>query len=175
MKIEGENGITLHTWGGQHFHKLYPLANNPAIAKNLKDSFPQPYTLHDARFWIEHNIKFNPPHNFAIEQNGQLVGAIGIHKGENELRTNMELGFWLGEPYWGQGIATEAVRLFVPYLFKNFEVQRVFATVYDFNIPCMRVLQKAGFEEEAILKGGFIKNNKIGDIFQFVVLREQFI
>jgi len=172
MRIQGANNIELVTWSGQHFHNLYPLANNPAIAKNLKDSFPQPYTIHDARFWIEHNIKFNPPQNFAIEKDGKLVGAIGANIGKDELRTNMEIGFWVGKPFWGQGIATEAVRLFVPYVFKKFPVQRVFAGVYDFNIPCMRVLQKAGFEEEAILKGAYIKEDKIGDIYQYVVLRE---
>lgn len=173
MKIEGDHQVSLVSWGEQHFHKLYPLANNPNIAKNLKDSFPQPYTLHDARFWIEHNIKFNPPQNFAIEQDGVLVGAIGSHLGKDELRTNMEVGFWIGEKYWGNGIATEALRLFAPYLFRRFPVYRVFATVYDFNVPCMRVLQKAGFEEEAILKGGYIKNGQVGDVFQFVKTRTE--
>ncbi len=173
MKIEGDKGIALVSWGGQHFHKLYPMANNPAIAKNLKDSFPQPYTIHDARAWIEHNIKFNPPQNFAIERNGELVGAIGAEKGQNELRTNMEIGFWIGEAYWGQGIATEATKLFVKHLFEKFPVYRLFATVYDFNIPCMRVIQKAGFLEEAILKNAFIKNDKVGDIYQYVMLKEE--
>ncbi len=172
MIIKGENGVELVSWRGHHFHKLYPLANNPAIAKNLKDSFPQPYTIHDARFWIEHNIKFNPPQNLAIEKNGELVGSIGVEIGKDELRTNMELFFWVGERYWGQGIATEAIKLFVRHLFDKFPVQRIYTPVYDFNIPCMRVLEKAGFEEEAILKGGFIKDGKVGDLYQYVMLRE---
>ncbi|WP_200974952.1 GNAT family N-acetyltransferase [Echinicola sp. 20G] len=174
MKIQGANDIALVSWGGQHFHSLYPLANNPAIAKNLKDSFPQPYTIHDARFWIEHNIKFNPPQNFAIEKNGTLVGSIGAEKGKDELRTNMEIGLWIGERFWGQGIATEATKLFIRHLFEKFPVQRIFATVFDFNISCMRVMQKAGLQEEAILKGAYIKNEKIGDIYQYVMLREDF-
>jgi len=172
MTIKGENGITLTTWTDSHFHKLYPLANNPNIAKNLKDSYPQPYTIHDARHWIEYNQKFNPPQNLAIEYNGQLVGAIGCERGKDELRTNMEIGFWVGEAFWGKGIATEAVRVFTKYLFEKFDVQRLFAQIYDFNIPSMRVLEKAGFQAEAVLKNAFVKHGEIGDLFQYVKLRE---
>ncbi|GGZ18369.1 N-acetyltransferase [Echinicola pacifica] len=172
MKIQGENSIALVSWGQDHFHKLYPLANNIRISQNLKDSFPHPYTLHDARAWIEHNIKFTPSQNFAIEMDGKLVGAIGGVIGKEELRTNMEIGFWLGEAYWGQGIATEALKLFVPYIFQRFPIHRVYAQVYENNLASMRVLEKSGFVEEAILKFGYIKNDQIGDLFQYVRLRD---
>ncbi|MDF2156648.1 GNAT family N-acetyltransferase [Algoriphagus sp. CAU 1675] len=171
MNISGERGICLETWCERHFHQLYPLANNPKIAMNLRDSFPQPYTIHDARHWIEHNQKFNPAQNFAIEFEGKLAGAIGSERGKDELRTNMEMGFWIGEPFWGKGIATEAVRLFTEYLFEKFDVQRVFAQVYDYNGKSMSVLEKAGYIPEAILKNGFIKRGIVGDLFQYVKIR----
>jgi len=173
MKISGKGKICLQTWNDKHFHNLYPLANNPNIAKTLRDSFPQPYTIHDARHWIEHNIKFNPPQNFAIEFDGQLAGSVGCEIGKNELRTNMELGFWVGEAFWGKGIATEAVQLFTEYALKNFpEIKRIYAQVFDFNVASMRVLENSGFEPEAILKDGYIKNNTVGDLFQYVIIRE---
>ncbi|MDN3204212.1 GNAT family N-acetyltransferase [Algoriphagus sediminis] len=171
MVLSGEREINLVTWNEAHFHQLYPLANNPKVAMNLKDSFPQPYTIHDARHWIEHNQKFNPPQNFAIEFEGRLAGSIGAEMGKAELRTNMELGFWIGEPFAGRGIATEAVKIFTEYIFDKFEIQRIFAQVYDFNGASMSVLEKAGYIPEAILKKAFIKNNTIGDIFQYVSVR----
>ncbi len=174
MKITGTGNINLVTWHEGHFHNLYPLANNPKIARNLKDSYPQPYTIHDARFWIEHNQKFNPPQNFGIEYNGQLVGSIGCEIGKNELRTNLELGFWVGEAYWGKGIATEAVKLYTEYVFKRFlEIERVYAQVYDFNGGCMKVLENAGYVPEAILRNGYIKKGKVGDLFQYVKVRDE--
>ncbi|SHO61960.1 GNAT family N-acetyltransferase [Algoriphagus zhangzhouensis] len=171
MIISGERDINLVTWNEAHFHQLYPLANNPKIAMNLRDSFPQPYTIHDARHWIEHNQKFNPPHNFAIEFEGKLAGSIGCDRGKDELRTNMELGFWVGEQFWGKGIATEAVKLFTQHLLDRFDIQRIYAQVYDFNVESMNVLEKAGYIPEAILKKAFIKRGVVGDIFQYVKIR----
>lgn len=174
MKITGKGNINLVTWNDGHFHNLYPLANNPKISQNLRDSFPSPYTIHDARHWIEHNQKFNPPQNFAIEYEGQLVGSIGGEIGKNELRTNMELGFWVGEPFWGKGIATEAVLLYTEYALAKFPgIKRIFSQVFESNVGCMKVLEHAGYEPEAIIRHGYIKNNKIGDLFQYVIIREE--
>lgn len=174
MKITGSENINLVTWHEGHFHQLYPLANNPKIARNLKDSFPKPYTIHDARFWIEHNQKFNPPRNFGIEYNDTLVGSIGCEVGKDELRTNLELSFWVGEVHWGKGIATEAVKLYTDYILKKFlEIERIYAQVYEFNVGCMKVLENAGYIPEAILRNGFIKEGKVGDLFQYVKIRDE--
>jgi RimJ/RimL family protein N-acetyltransferase len=83
----------------------------------------------------------------------------------------MELGFWVGEPFWGKGIATEAVKLYTDYIFDKFDIQRIFAQVYDFNGESMNVLEKAGYIPEAILKKAFIKRGIVGDIFQYVRVR----
>lgn len=171
MLIEGEREIHLVTWNESHFHQLCPIANNPKIAMNLRDNYPQPYTIHDARHWIEYNYKFNPVQNFAIEFEGKLAGAIGAEQGKDELRTNMELGFWVGEPFWGKGIATEAVKLYTDYVFDKFDIQRIYAQVFDFNGKSMSVLEKAKYIPEAILKKGFIKRGTVGDLFQYVRVR----
>jgi len=171
MIITGERGINLVSWNDAHFHQLYPLANNPKIAMSLRDSFPQPYTIHDARHWIEHNQKFNPPQNFAIEFEGKLAGSVGAERGKDELRTNMELGFWVGEPFWGKGIATEAIKIYTNFIFEKFEILRIFAQIYEFNGQSMGVLEKSGYVPEAILKNAFIKNGVVGDLFQYVQIR----
>jgi RimJ/RimL family protein N-acetyltransferase len=171
MILAGEREISLVSWHEGHFHQLYPLANNPKIAMYLRDSFPQPYTIHDARHWIEHNQKFNPAQNFAIEFEGKLAGTIGSERGKDELRTNMELGFWVAESFWGRGIATEAVKIYTKYIFEKFDIQRIFAQVYDFNGQSMNVLEKAGYIPEAILKKAYIKQGTVGDIFQYVMIK----
>ena len=171
MILAGEREISLVSWHEGHFHQLYPLANNPKIAMYLRDSFPQPYTIHDARHWIEHNQKFNPAQNFAIEFEGKLAGTIGSERGKDELRTNMELGFWVAESFWGRGIATEAVKIYTKYIFDKFDIQRIFAQVYDFNGQSMNVLEKAGYIPEAILKKAYIKQGTVGDIFQYVMIK----
>jgi RimJ/RimL family protein N-acetyltransferase len=71
----------------------------------------------------------------------------------------------------GKGIATEAVKLYTDYIFDKFDIQRIFAQVYDFNGESMNVLEKAGYIPEAILKRGFIKRGTVGDIFQYVRVR----
>jgi ribosomal-protein-alanine N-acetyltransferase len=173
MVIQGENNINLVSWNETHFHALYSLANNKNIAKFLKDSFPSPYTIHDAKHWIEFNCKFSPPQNFAIEFQGKLVGSVGGEIGKNELRTNMEIGFWVAEPFWGKGIASEAVMRFSHYVLLKFpEVKRLFAQVFDSNLASLKVLENAGFVPEAILRHGYIKNGHIGDVFQYVLTRE---
>lgn len=171
MVREGIRDINLVSWKEAHFHALYSLANNPKIAMNLRDNFPQPYTIHDAKHWIEHNQRFHPAQNFAVEYQGILAGSISSEMGKDELRTNVALGFWIGEPFWGKGIATEAVKLYTAYLLEKFEVERIFAQVYDFNGASMHVLEKAGFVPEAILKKAFIKQNQVGDLFQYVLVR----
>ncbi|MCH7401240.1 GNAT family N-acetyltransferase [Belliella kenyensis] len=174
MKILGKNNVALVTWHESHFHHLYPIANNPNIAKNLRDAFPKPYTIHDARFWIEYNVKFNPPQNFAIEYNDTLVGSIGGEICKDELRTNMEIGFWIAESHWGKGIASEALVLYTEYLLDKFpNIKRIYSQVFDYNIASMKVFEKAGFEPEAILKDAYIKDDKVGDIFQYVIIRAE--
>lgn len=171
IRIEGTEQVALVSWSEAHIHQLYPLANNPKIAMNLRDSFPQPYTVHDARAWVESNQKFNPPRNLAIEWQGKLAGGVGCELGKDELRVNAELGFWIGEPFWGKGIATQSVSLFTTYIFGGTEVRRIFAQVFDFNGQSMHVLEKAGYEPEAILKDAYCKRGIIGDLFQYVKIK----
>jgi ribosomal-protein-alanine N-acetyltransferase len=86
-------------------------------------------------------------------------------------RISAELGFWLGEPFWGRGIMTEAVRAFVPWAFERFSLSRIYAQVFAFNTGSARVLEKAGFILEATLRRSAIKDGMITDQFQFVRLR----
>jgi ribosomal-protein-alanine N-acetyltransferase len=142
---------------------LAKYANNPKIAQNLTNAFPHPYTKENAHKFIETAISHQPIRIKTIEINGEAAGGIGIHPQEDIYCKNAELGYWLAEPYWGQGIITEAIKEMIHYGFQTFEITRIYARPFSSNIASQKVLEKAGFIKEAVLKNAFYKNGKYLD------------
>ena len=143
---------------------LQRIADSEAVARNLRDIFPHPYTLEDAKIFIE-NVKqgkmgyvYGIYHNFE-----ELVGVISMTPGRDVNRYSAEVGYFVGEQYWNKGYATEALKMLPTIACHNFGLIRLYATVFDFNQPSMRVLEKAGFTKEGILKSSAIKNGKVID------------
>lgn len=150
-------------------------ANNKLIFDNVKDTFPYPYTLADADWWVKHNSPKSLEEItkvMAIEIDGKAVGAIGIILGTDIQRINAEIGYWLGENHWKKGITTQALIWMTNYVFENFsQIHRIWAGVLGHNKSSMRVLEKAGFSFESIHYQSVIKNNIIGNEFIYVKLR----
>ncbi len=142
---------------------LVKYANNPKIAANMTDQFPHPYTRETGEKFIAMAISHDPIRIRAIEVNGGACGGIGIHPGEDVHRKNAEMGYWLAEPFWGKGIITEAIKQAIEYGFKTFDISRIFARPYGFNLASQRVLEKAGFKKEAVLKNTLFKNGEYTD------------
>jgi RimJ/RimL family protein N-acetyltransferase len=138
-------------------------ANNPKVAEKLTDAFPSPYTLEDGKAFFERILQQDPPEVLAIEVDGKVVGNIGIHPQSDVNRLNAELGYFIGEEYWGKGIATEAIKLMVNYAFEHFDLQRIFARPFGTNLASQKVLQKAGFVLETRIPGILIKNGNLED------------
>lgn len=162
--------FTLRKWRVGDEASLAALANNHKIWINLKDVFPHPYTLADAYEWV--NFAQKEAQNYAIEYDGKAVGGIGLLFKDDIYRKNAEIGYWLGEPYWGLGIVTEAINQVVQNAFAQYEINRIYAGVFEYNPASMRVLEKAGFEKEAILKKSLIKDGKLYDEHIYVKFRE---
>jgi RimJ/RimL family protein N-acetyltransferase len=151
---------------------LLHLVNNPKIWNNVRDILPHPYTIKDADAWLKLNVNVLPVLNFVIEAEGQLVGSIGMVPKEDVHRCNMEIGYWIGEPYWNKGIATRAIALIESLIWKNYpHVVRIYAEVFEHNKASMRALEKNGFQLEAIHKKGVIKNNILLDEYVWVKLK----
>jgi RimJ/RimL family protein N-acetyltransferase len=125
-------------------------ANNSKVSENLRDIFPFPYAYKDAEFFIKNIASATKNLILAIEVDGVAAGSIGILPQADVYRKNAELGYWLGEPFWGRGIATEAVTAMVTYSFQHFDLHRIFASVFERNLASIRVLEKCGFVREAI-------------------------
>jgi ribosomal-protein-alanine N-acetyltransferase len=147
-------------------------ANNYQVWRNVRDTFPHPYTLDDAKQWIELCKMEAKPTVFAIDIDGQVVGGVGIVLQKDVFRKNAEIGYWLGEPFWGKGIATEAVKELTQYAFKHFDIQRLYAGVFEYNPASMRVLEKAGFHLEAILKKNICKENQLFNEHLYVIFKQ---
>src|SRR5436190_12761873 len=131
-------------------------ANNGKIWLNLRDMFPHPYTLENAREFMALVAGQKPLTTFAIASEAEAIGCIGLRLGEDVHRKTAELGYWLGEPFWGRGITTAAVAAFTDWAFLNFDLERIYSEPFAENTACTRVLVKAGFTREARLRANVL-------------------
>jgi len=161
----------LRAWKPGDEPSLVLHANSRAIWRNLRDAFPHPYTLADARLWIETANPSEPITNFAIVIDRAAVGGIGLVLKEDVFRRSAEIGYWLGEEFWGRGIVTEAVSAVTNYAFDTFDLCRVFAGVFEWNPASMRVLEKAGYEFECRMKKSVTKDGETIDELIYAIVR----
>jgi ribosomal-protein-alanine N-acetyltransferase len=162
MELTGSR-CTLRPWRPADAEALVKYANNANIARNLRDRFPHPYTPRDARTFIHSCATIRPHVSFAIVVGGEAVGGIGISPGADVERFSAEIGYWLGEPFWGRGITVEAVRLVSEYAFEKCRLLRLFALPFADNRRSTRVLEKAGYTREAILRSSAVKDGTARD------------
>lgn len=153
--------------------EIQQLANNYGIKKNLRDYFPFPYLLEDATNFLELVSAGKVGHVFAIVSNDKFIGIGSLIPQNNEHRFNAEIGYWIGEPYWGRGYATAAVNLLVQFAFSKLYITRVFAYTYSFNNASMRVLEKSGFHKEAVLRSSIIKEGQFYDEHLYSIINQQ--
>jgi [ribosomal protein S5]-alanine N-acetyltransferase len=152
--------------------KIASMANNKNVWDNLTDIMPHPYSEEDAVSFIRMATSSKSNHIFGIEYDGELCGVIGLHSQPDVFRLSAEIGYWLGEDYWHKGIAVYAVRIAVKYGFETLGLERIFASVYDFNTASRRVLEKSGFTFEGRSRKSVIKNNVILDDLRYSIIRE---
>lgn len=151
---------------------LVRCANNPRISSQLTDRFPYPYREDDADLWLEHVLDQDPEAILAIAGESGLIGCIGLELKDDVYRNSAELGYWLAEPYWGQGIATRSVQAIVRYAFEELGLKRIYAGVFETNPASARVLEKAGFKLEGRLRKHVTKGGRMLDLLMFGLLEE---
>jgi RimJ/RimL family protein N-acetyltransferase len=151
-------------------------ADNYKIAKNLRDRFPHPYSIKDAEDFIAFTQESNNLHkSFGIIKNGECIGVIGFIQQTDVHRKNAEFGYWIGEAFWQQGIITEACKVFIPYVFENFEIVRLFASVFEYNIASQRVLEKNGFKLDCITEKSVYKENQFWNEHHYSLLSNKLL
>ena len=172
MKLE-LNGFQIRSYCSDDAASLAKSADDPRVAMQLRDIFPNPYTLADAEEWLTIVEGQDPETNFAIADGPIVMGGIGLVLQSDVASKSAELGYWLGVDYWGRGIATQAARRLVRFGFESFELERIFATVKADNPASARVLEKAGFTFEGRLRKAFLKNGKLVDSLMYSILRDE--
>jgi RimJ/RimL family protein N-acetyltransferase len=163
--------VLIRQWTENDLGSLVLNANNINIWNNLRNYFPHPYTEEEGRDWLAKNTEASPVVNFAIDLDGEAIGGIGLILNSDVYIMSAEIGYWIGEPYWGKGIATEAIRQMVEYTFYNFDIIRLYAEVFETNKASMRVLEKNGFYLEGVRRKAVLKNAVLIDDYTWVKLR----
>ncbi len=172
MIIASHSDVVLRHLTANDIPVMAELANNRKIAINLRDGFPNPYTIEDAWRFFDMVQKMNPLTIFAIEYKGQYVGNISLIKATDVYHNSAEIGYFLGEPYWGKGIMTKAVNLITEYGFKNLDIIRIHTGVYSYNKASQRVLEKCGYIREGVFRNAITKYGNIADEIRYAKLLE---
>lgn len=149
-------------------------ANNKKIAANLRNVFPYPYTLEDAEGYVRSCVENNEERQLcrAIVVDGHVAGSVGIFCQTDVYEKSGELGYWLAEEFWGNGIMTKAVKQLCQEAFEKFDIIRIYAEPFAYNTGSRRVLEKAGFSLEGIMKKGVCKNGQIYDYCMYALLKD---
>ena len=158
-------------WREDDKPSLLTVANNRAVWLNLSHRFPHPYTSADADRWFAILAKMTNPSQWAIEVDGRAAGGIGVHGGEGVFSKTGTFGYWLGEPYWGRGIMTAAVRATADYIFQHFDFARLESPVFSWNPASMRVLEKCGFVRESVQRKSIFKDDQLIDAALYTRIR----
>ncbi|MGH9839600.1 MAG: GNAT family N-acetyltransferase [Blastocatellia bacterium] len=169
LKLE-HSTIRSYRWGDED--SLVRHANNYKVWRNLTNVFPYPYTMESARTWLEYATTQDPEINFAVAVNDQVAGGIGLKLKDDIYRRTAEIGYWLGEEFWGRGIMPEAVRALTDWSFASFDLVRIYAGIFEYNSASMRVLEKAGYQYEARLRKHITKEGQTFDDVIYAIIRE---
>ena len=176
MEIALEKGFTLRDWPSAWENgdreRFVTLANDYDVWKQLYDRFPHPYTRADADEWIAQNAERTTATHLAICDAGGPVGSVGLTLREADYRHSAEIGYWLGQPFWGRGIATAAVKAMTAYAFESLGLTRLEAHIFARNHASARVLEKAGFQREGYLRKASMKEGEELDNVLYAVLKE---
>ncbi|MGI4760135.1 MAG: GNAT family N-acetyltransferase [Janthinobacterium lividum] len=171
LELPGLNA-RLRPWQPTDAQVLARHANDADVARYLRDVFPHPYSLADAHYYL--NLVTDPASTeltVAIEVDGEAAGSISLLFQPDISRRSAEIGYWLGRQCWGQGIATAAVRALSTYGLAQFDLVRLYATVYAPNLASARVLEKAGYTLEGRLRQAVTKHEQVLDALLYAQVK----
>ena len=165
----------IREWRIEDSTNLAKMLNNKKIMNNLRDGLPYPYTENDAEEFINSMLSADKTKTFAfaITVDDVAIGSIGVFRCENIHSRTAEMGYYIGEPYWGKGHCTSAVRQVCEYIFGNTDIIRIFAEPFAYNTASCRVLEKAGFQFEGTLHSNAVKNGEIIDMNMYALIKQQ--
>ena len=166
--------LSLREWKITDKYSLAENLNNPKVLNNLRDGLPYPYTVRDAEDFICAMLSAdkNSTYAFAITLNDKVIGSIGVFRQDNIHFRTAEMGYFIGEPYWGNGYVTSAIKQVCQYVFEHTDILRIYAEPFAHNIASCRALEKAGFQYEGTLKSNAVKCGDVVDMKMYALIKE---
>mmetsp|Transcript_22741 Transcript_22741/g.79481 ORF Transcript_22741/g.79481 Transcript_22741/m.79481 type:complete len:443 (-) Transcript_22741:18-1346(-) len=173
------NRLSLRRYRADDADAVARYADNDKIARWLRDLFPHPYTMEEAREWAGEiapawkRERDGAPYVFAIAtaDDDSLIGSISLSAGGDVHSGSFECGYWLAEPYWGSGLMTEALALMVAYGFTTLAADRIYATPFAGNRSSRAVLRKVGFAYEGRMPAYAVKRGVVHDGIMYAMTR----
>lgn len=165
----------IRKWELSDAKDLATALSNKKVQDNLRDGLPYPYTEQDGIDFISNMLSAdeNETFAFAIVVDNTAIGSIGVFRQGNIHKRTAELGYYIGEEYWGRGITSEAVEQICEYVFDKSDIIRIYAEPFAYNAASCRVLEKAGFQYEGTLRSNAVKNGKILDMKMYALLKKE--
>ena len=163
----------LRKWRLSDAKELAAALNNKRILNNLRDGLPFPYTERDAAEYITamRSADENDTFAYAITAEDHVIGSIGAFRQGNIHRQTAEMGYYLAEEYWGQGVMSGAIRQLCDIIFQTTDILRIYAEPFSYNAGSRRALEKAGFRYEGLMKSNAVKNGKVVDMALYSLTR----
>jgi RimJ/RimL family protein N-acetyltransferase len=174
MRIQLDDAIALRSWSRTDRDALAIQANDRRVWINLRDRFPHPYSLDDADRFIASAAQMDPQRFLSIEVGGAVAGGVGYTLHDDVERVPAEVSYWLGVAFWGKGIATKALCGLTRHTFSMHPgLRRLYAVPFCSNPASARVLEKAGYRREAVLRQSVIKDGVVLDQWIYAMLRDE--
>ncbi len=166
--------LTIRKWKIDDKYDLAKNLSNLKVMNNLRDGFPYPYTENDAEEFIKSILSAdeNSTFAFAITLDDKVIGSIAVFRQDNIHCRTAEMGYYIGEPYWGNGYMTNAIKQTCEFVFENTNIIRIFAEPFAHNIALCRALEKAGFHCEGTLRKNAVKCGNVIDMKMYALIKE---
>ena len=154
--------------------QLAKVANNKNISRNMRDGFPHPYTVENAKTMVK-RVNEDPhfKYAFAITLDDEVIGSVAGFFQDDVYAKNMEIGYWIAEEHWNKGFGTQAMKWITKYLFENTDVNRLFAGVFEYNVASANVCEKCGFRMVARVRQKVLKEGKEGCSAKVLTLSDE--
>jgi RimJ/RimL family protein N-acetyltransferase len=175
MTLDAGSGTGLTELRPSDKHAFVSLLNNPNIYRCTL-GIPYPFTAADFEKWFAKIEKTAHENEHATvwairDSTEQLIGMIGLDSQSDGHAHRAEIGYWLGEPYWGRGISTAVVRAVCRHGFQGLGLAKITANIFSFNGASVRVVEKCDFELEGHLKKHYLKDGEFIDAKAYGLVR----
>ena len=148
--------LILRPWSEDDAKELYKYASDPDVGPPA--GWPPHTSVENSREIIRTVLSAPETYAVCLKENGKPIGSIGLHRNDlAEQEDEYELGYWIGKPFWGQGLIPEASREILRYAFEDLGMNRIWCGYYDGNEKSRKVQLKLGFEYQRKTEGIEVK------------------